>query len=149
MKNASPQTPASTTRLLLVAPDRPERGQLRRALQAPGHDVQASHDPRLIDDAPRRGTHLLLLDPRVEPARPGCTDAWWRLRRLREQNRQLPVIVLQPGSDAIDRSVAYEMGADAVLDPRADPRELQAQVGALLRRACGPLAVPAERPAPA
>ncbi len=133
-------TPAA--RLLLVAPLGPERQGLQRALQGPGRQVLASHDPRSVDDAPRRGMQLLLLDPRVEPARPGRADAWWRLRRLREQHRRLPVIVLQPGGTATDRSVAYEMGADAVCDPRADARELQAQVAALLRRACGPLAEP-------
>jgi len=122
-------------RLLLVAPDRPERRGLQRCLRDGGHAVLASADPRAVDDAPRRGIHLLLLDPRIEPARPGRTDAWWRLRRLREQHRQLPVLVLQPDGGPTDRSVAFEMGADAVLDPRSDPRELRAQVAALLRRA--------------
>lgn len=139
-------TPATPTppphmppaRLLLVAPDRPERWQLQRALQTPRHDVLASHDPQAVDEAPRRGAQLLLLDPRVEPARAGRTDAWWRLRRLREQHRRLPVIVLQAAATATDRSVAYEMGADAVLDPQVDARELHAHVGALLRRAGGP-----------
>jgi two-component system, OmpR family, response regulator len=133
-------SPAPLARLLLVAPDRPERRGLQRLLQRPGHDIQASHDPQALDEAPRRGVHLLLLDPRVEPVRPGRADAWWRLRRLREQHRQLPVIVLQPCADATDRSVAYEMGADAVWDPAADPRGLLAQVDALLRRSRGELA---------
>lgn len=140
MSLAHPDDTASPARLLLVAPDGPERHGLQRALQGPARQVLASHDPRSVDDAPRRGTQLLLLDPRVEPARPGRADAWWRLRRLREQHRRLPVIVLQSSGTATDRSVAYEMGADAVCDPRADARELQAQVSALLRRACGPLA---------
>lgn len=141
MSPAAP-TPESAppTQLLLVAPDHPERRGLQRALHRPGHEVRASHDPRALDEAPRRGVHLLLLDPRVEPARPGRTDAWWRLRRLREQHCGLPVIVLQPCRDAIDRSVAYEMGADAVLAPTAEPRELRAQVDALLRRSRGALA---------
>lgn len=140
---ATPDTPpAPPARLLLVAPDRPERWQLQRALQAPQHDVLASHDPLAVDEAPRRGVHLLLLDPRVEPARPGRTDAWWRLRRLREQHRRLPVVVLQASASATDRSVAYEMGADAVLDPQVDARELRAHVAALLRRARGPVSTP-------
>ncbi|MFZ5550636.1 MAG: winged helix-turn-helix domain-containing protein [Pseudomonadota bacterium] len=138
---ATPDSPAAPpARLLLVAPDRPERGLLLRALQAPQHAVQASHDPQAVDEAPRRGVHLLLLDPRVEPARPGRTDAWWRLRRLREQHRRLPVVVLQASASATDRSVAYEMGADAVLDPQVDARELRAHVAALLRRASRPAA---------
>lgn len=135
---ATPDTPSTPpARLLLVAPDRPERRLLQRALQAPQHEVQASHDPQAVDEAPRRGVQLLLLDPRVEPTRPGRTDAWWRLRRLREQHRRLPVLVLQPTASATDRSVAYEMGADAVLDPQVDARELRAHVAALLRRAQG------------
>jgi len=135
--------PAPQARLLLVAPDRPERRDLQQTLQRPGHEVQTSHDPRALDDAPRRGVHLLLVDPRVEPARPGRTDAWWRLRRLRELHRGLPVIVLQACRDATDRSVAYEMGADAVLAPTTEARELRAQVDALLRRSRGALAPPA------
>jgi len=131
---------APPARLLLVAPDRPESRSLQRLLQRPGHEVQASHDPQALEEAPRRGIHLLLLDPRVEPVRPGRQDAWWRLRRLREQHRQLPVIVLQRSAGATDRSVAYEMGADAVWDPAADPRELRAQIDALLRRSRGLLA---------
>lgn len=129
---ASPRP--SPARLLLVAPDHAERQGWQRCLQTPDRHVFISRDPRSVDDAPQRGIHLLLLDPRVEPSRPGRTDAWWRLRRLREQHRQLPVIVLQPAGDATDRAVAYEMGADAVMDLRSSARELRAQVGALLRR---------------
>ena len=86
------------------------------------------------DAAGRRFLHLNCPDP--SPARPlsprYLLTALRRLpvllRRLREQHRRLPVIVLQPGGTATDRSVAYEMGADAVCDPRADARELRAQV---------------------
>lgn len=120
--------------LLMVAPDHPRHHALRRQLESAGHGVRLSHDPQDIDRVSRPDWRLLLLDPCVDPPRRGELDAWWRLRRLRELHRRVPVIVLQVSSDAADRVVALELGADAVLDPGASPREVQAHVTALLRR---------------
>ena len=61
-------------------------------------------------------------------------DAWQRLRGLRDQGVHLPVIVTQTLSHSADRTVAFELGADAVLDKPFEPRELRARVASLLRR---------------
>jgi DNA-binding response OmpR family regulator len=58
-------------------------------------------------------------------------------RRLRSHGGAVPILMLTAKSDAIDRVVGLEMGADDYLTKPFNPRELVARVRALLRRARG------------
>lgn len=58
-------------------------------------------------------------------------------RRLRGHGGAVPILMLTAKSDAIDRVVGLEMGADDYLTKPFNPRELVARVRAILRRARG------------
>ena len=57
------------------------------------------------------------------------------LRRLRERRPEPLVMVAGPRLDEIDRVVAFELGADDLVELPASPREIALRVLALLRRA--------------
>lgn len=132
-----PEAPAPhPARLLLVTPDALSAAELAGQL-APHHaEIRCSSDADCIATAGDEGVELLLMHPATR-SRSGLRhglDAWQRLHALRDRHPRLPVLVLLPGSDAADRAVALELGADAVLDLPCHDRELRARVAALLRR---------------
>jgi DNA-binding response OmpR family regulator len=57
------------------------------------------------------------------------------LRRLRQTNNWLPVILLTQVGEAAERAMALEEGADDYLNKPFDPHELVARIRAVLRRA--------------
>jgi DNA-binding response OmpR family regulator len=119
---------------VLVADPEPEtREYLGRQLADDGFDVLG---------AARRSEALEL----VERARPdlvllGELDLCLRLRRGepgRSWDRNVPVIVLAPTSDPVERVRAFERGADDVLGRPFVYDELVARIRALIRRASSP-----------
>ena len=77
------------------------------------------------------GEHALILLDIMLPALNGLE----MLRRLRAQGKSTPVLMLTArGSDATDRIVGLEVGADDYLAKPFHPRELVARMRAILRR---------------
>jgi two-component system phosphate regulon response regulator OmpR len=68
-------------------------------------------------------------------------------RWLRERHGGIGIVLLTAASDAIDRVVGLEMGADDYVGKPFEPRELLARVRGLLRRLQGGAGGPAQRPA--
>ena len=60
--------------------------------------------------------------------------------RASPRTRQLPLLMLTARGEPLDRIVGLELGADDYLTKPFEPRELQARVKALLRRATPPSA---------
>ncbi len=60
--------------------------------------------------------------------------------RASPRTRQLPLLMLTARGEPLDRIVGLELGADDYLGKPFEPRELQARVKALLRRAARPVA---------
>jgi DNA-binding response OmpR family regulator len=60
--------------------------------------------------------------------------------RASPRTRQLPLLMLTARGEPLDRIVGLELGADDYLPKPFEPRELQARVKALLRRATPPSA---------
>jgi DNA-binding response OmpR family regulator len=97
------------------------------------NDVSASHAPngaRGLEELRRATYDAVLLDIMM----PGM-DGLEVLRRLREQARSVPVIMLTAKGDETDRVVGLELGADDYLPKPFAPRELLARLRAVLRRA--------------
>lgn len=119
--------PAAGTHVLLLDPD-PHAG-LRFAglIRAWGFRVTDSNEPALLDRVPLLPVDLALIDP--SDAREA---GWGALARLRQRSR-LPVIVLLQQDSTLERVLALERGADAVVAKEGEPRELQARMKALLR----------------
>ncbi len=56
------------------------------------------------------------------------------LRQLRQEQRNLPVILLTQVGESVERAMALEEGADDYLNKPFDPHELVARIRAVLRR---------------
>ncbi|MET0210961.1 MAG: response regulator transcription factor [Burkholderiaceae bacterium] len=118
---------ATGTHLLLLDPDTHARLRCAAVLRAWGYRVTESSEPALLDRIPLLPVDLALLDPSdVREA------GWSALTRLRQRSR-LPVIVLLQHDSTLERVLALERGADAVVPKDGEPRELQARIRALLR----------------
>ena len=59
------------------------------------------------------------------------------IRKLREQERQFPILILTARADWQDKVEGLEAGADDYLTKPFHPEELKARVGAQLRRSAG------------
>lgn len=59
------------------------------------------------------------------------------IRRLREKERNFPILILTARSEWQDKVEGLESGADDYLTKPFHPEELKARVGALLRRSAG------------
>ena len=119
--------PAAGTHLLLLDPDPHARLRFAGLMRAWGFRVTESSEAALLDRVPLLPVDLALIDP--SDAREA---GWGALTRLRQRSR-LPVIVLLQQDSTLERVLALERGADAVLAKDGEPRELQARIKALLR----------------
>ena len=119
--------------ILLVDDDQEIRELLDIYLTRAGFQVRTVGDGagfRLaMDDA---SSDLLILDVML-PDEDGFSLCRW----VRQHPRfaQIPIIMLTASSDEADRVIGLELGADDYLGKPFSPRELQARIKALLRRA--------------
>lgn len=130
---------------ILLAEDEHALGQwLSRALAQTGHRVEWCDDGRLVESALLATHHDVLILDLGLPGRSGMEV----LRRLRERDQRLPVLVLTARDALSDRVNALNDGADDFLSKPFELAELEARLTALIRRAhgvehprfsCGPL----------
>lgn len=98
-------------------------------LEGHGCRVAAIQDAAALDAAlSARHTDLLLLDQRL-----GSTTGTDVLLRIREVTN-LPCIIVTGQSDAVDRIVNLEVGADDEVEKTVPPREMLARIRSVLRR---------------
>lgn len=98
-------------------------------LEAHGCAASVIHDPAELDAVLAAGaTDLLLLDQRL--GRTTGTDVLLRMREV----TSLPCIVVTGQSDAVDRIVNLEIGADDEVEKTIPPREMLARIRTVLRR---------------
>lgn len=120
---------ATRQRLLVVDDDADIRVLLAEQLSKAGFHVTAARDGADMRSAlARTPVDLIILDLNL-PREDGlslCRDI--RARSI------VPVIMLTARTDAIDRIVGLEMGADDYLGKPFEPRELVARVRCVLRR---------------
>ena len=119
--------------ILLVDDDQDIRDLLDTYLSRAGFQVRAVSDGagfrQALDEMP---SDLLILDVML-PDEDGFSLCRW----VRQHPRlaQIPIIMLTASSDEADRVIGLELGADDYLGKPFSPRELQARIKALLRRA--------------
>ncbi|GFM53365.1 response regulator [Pseudomonas capsici] len=119
--------------ILLVDDDQEIRELLDTYLSRAGFQVRTVGDGadfrQAFNEAP---SDLLILDVML-PDEDGFSLCRW----VRQHPRQphVPIIMLTASSDEADRVIGLELGADDYLGKPFSPRELQARIKALLRRA--------------
>ena len=119
--------------ILLVDDDQDIRDLLDTYLSRAGFQVRTVADGagfrQALDEMP---SDLLILDVML-PDEDGFSLCRW----VRQHPRlaQIPIIMLTASSDEADRVSGLELGADDYLGKPFSPRELQARIKALLRRA--------------
>ncbi|WP_422417330.1 response regulator [Pseudomonas sp. GZD-222] len=119
--------------ILLVDDDQEIRELLQTYLSRAGFSVQAVADGQGFRQALEGSDcDLVILDVML-PDEDGFSLCRW----VRQHPRlaQVPIIMLTASSDEADRVIGLELGADDYLGKPFSPRELQARIKALLRRA--------------
>ena len=116
---------------ILVIEDNPDLAfGLRNNLEIEGYDVSVAGDgPAGLARALESNPDLLVLDLML----PGM-DGFRVLRALREQGRQMPVLMLTARGEEADKVRGLSLGADDYVTKPFGVLELLARVKALLRR---------------
>lgn len=122
--------PPAETPLLIVDDDAELVQLLSVRFAREGFSVRGAHTGTAGLQAATQPCSLVLLDLML-PDMPG-TEV---LRRLREREPLLPIILLTAKGDPVDRVIGLELGADDYVPKPFDPRELVARVRSVLRRA--------------
>ncbi len=117
-------------RIWVVDDDPDLRQLLSTYLGEQGYEVRCMGDgAQLMARLEGQRPDLLVLDLML----PG-DDGLTLLRRLRDGDDDLPVLMLTARADAVDRIIGLEQGADDYLAKPFLPRELTARIEAVLRR---------------
>jgi two-component system alkaline phosphatase synthesis response regulator PhoP len=120
----------SPSRILLVEDEPGLVMTLTDLLSAEGYDVSSATDgPSGLTRASSEPFDLLILDVML-PGKNGFDVC----RELRQQGRDLAILMLTAKTQVVDRVVGLKLGADDYLTKPFDPSELMARVEALLRR---------------
>ncbi|MBF8779627.1 response regulator [Pseudomonas fulva] len=119
--------------ILMVDDDQDIRELLQAYLSRAGFQVQAVADGQGFRQALDTRSHDLVILDVMLPDDDGFNLCRW----IRQHPRQarVPIIMLTASSDEVDRVIGLELGADDYLGKPFSPRELQARIKALLRRA--------------
>jgi len=120
-------------RLLLVEDDAMIGEGLRKGLRQDGFSVDWVTDGAAADVALDAGHYDLLLLDLGLPRKPGLDV----LRRLRQKNNPVPVLILTARDAVAERVAGLDAGADDYLVKPFDFEELEARIRALLRRRAG------------
>lgn len=119
-----------TPKILVVDDDMRLRSLLERYLVEQGFVVRSAANAEQMDRLlERENFHLLVLDLML-PGEDGLSIC----RRLRQNNNDIPIVMLTAKGDEVDRIIGLEIGADDYMPKPFNPRELLARIKAVLRR---------------
>ncbi|MBG4345446.1 response regulator [Pseudomonas aeruginosa] len=127
---SNPAALAEGEKILVVDDDARLRRLLERLLDEQGYRVRAVENTEQMDRLLSRELFQLVVLDLMLPGEDGLTAC----RRLREQNNQVPIIMLTAKGDEGSRIQGLELGADDYLAKPFNPRELLARIKAVLRR---------------
>jgi len=126
--NNSPDT--LTQSILVVDADARLRSLLQRFLEDDGFVVRTAHDGSQMDKLMQRELFSLVVLDLMLPGEDGISIC----KRLREDNADIPIIMLTAKGGDADRIAGLEAGADDYLPKPFNPKELLARIKAVLRR---------------
>ncbi len=119
------------SKVLLVDDENAITTNLAPFLERAGFAISvASNGEEALQKIPTYKPDLIILDVLMPKL-----DGREVLRKLRQTNNWLPVILLTQVGESAERAMALEEGADDYLNKPFDPHELVARIRAVLRRA--------------
>lgn len=117
-------------KVLVVEDDPAIREALQEALEADGHAVAAAPDGgQAVKLFTSGGFDLVLLDLMLP-----VLNGYDVCRKIREQDKRVPVIMLTAKGEEIDKVLGLELGADDYVTKPFGVREILARVHAAFRR---------------
>jgi len=122
---------ATSSLRILVADDEPNiRRILETRLRLQGHEVVAAEDGvQALEEYRGFQPELVILDVMMPEL-----DGFAVLERIRAQS-EVPVILLTALSDVVDRVTGLQLGADDYMVKPFSPKELEARIRCVMRRA--------------
>ncbi|WP_019681424.1 phosphate regulon transcriptional regulator PhoB [Pseudomonas aeruginosa] len=127
---SNPAALAEGEKILVVDDDARLRRLLERFLDEQGYRVRAVENTEQMDRLLSRELFQLVVLDLMLPGEDGLTAC----RRLREQNNQVPIIMLTAKGEEDNKIQGLEVGADDYITKPFSPRELVARLKAVLRR---------------
>jgi DNA-binding response OmpR family regulator len=121
------------TRILVIEDDQAVARSLKDGLEMEGYLVSVSYSGvKGIELAGQIQPHLIILDIRLPDG-----SGFDFCRQMRQAGMHQPVLILTARDDDMDKVLGLEIGADDYMTKPYNPRELNARIRALLRRAYG------------
>ncbi len=117
--------------LLLVDDDRALREVLADYFGARGYATRGLSGTHTLESVIRETHPVAVILDRMMPGEDGVAAC----RRLRARGIEVPIILLTALDEAIERVIGLESGADDYLCKPFDPRELEARIATIVRRA--------------
>ena len=118
------------TQILIVEDNADLAFGLSTSLEVEGYEVAVANDgPAGLSAARERNPDVIILDLML----PGL-DGYRVLRTLREEGREMPVLILTARGEEADKVLGFRLGADDYVTKPVGVLELLARVNALLRR---------------
>lgn len=122
------------TQILIVEDNADLAFGLSTSLEVEGYEVAVANDgPAGLVAARERNPDVIILDLML----PGL-DGYRVLRTLREEGREMPVLILTARGEEADKVLGFRLGADDYVTKPVGVLELLARVNALLRRSRAP-----------
>ena len=116
---------------ILIVEDDPDLGKLLQIhLNDLGYEVEIATDGQTgLDRALKGGVSIVILDIMLPKL-----DGFEVCKRIRAQDRSLPILMLTSKSEELDKVLGLELGADDYITKPFSIRELIARVKAIFRR---------------
>ena len=118
------------SKIIIVDDDLRLRSLLEKYLSNQGLTVKSVANSEQMNRALEREHYNLMVLDLMLPGEDGLSIC----KRLKAQEKELPIIMLTAKGEEIDRIIGLEMGADDYLTKPFNPRELLARIKAVLRR---------------
>lgn len=116
--------------VLVVDDEEQLRSLVRLYLEKEGFRVEEATDGKdALRKTKQRHYDLIVLDVMMPEL-----DGWEVCRKIRQEERNIPVIMLTAKTQIEDKLLGFDMGADDYISKPFDPRELVARIQSLLRR---------------
>lgn len=117
-------------KILIVEDDFNIASGLVQLMQLEGHDASAVHDGQQGLKTYQEDVFDLMIVDIMMPV----MDGYELCRRIRQNDKDIPIIFLSAKNDEIDKVVGLELGADDFISKPFGAREMMARINAVMRR---------------